>query len=181
MKADSIVFAVAGMCFGVILGWVLGTQQAGRTAMAPVQQAAGGAGAGNEQARATLDEARVQSLTTILTSVTGFLFPADTLLPSHVFGIISLVVLALAMLGLYVFRLGGAWRPVYVVTAAIALYLNSFVGVVQAFQKLPFLNPLAPTQSEPPFFAAQIVVLAIFVLLGFRAVRAFHPDVTLSS
>ena len=120
-------------------------------------------------------------VTTILTSVTGFLFPADALLPSHVFGIISLVVLALAVLGLYVFRLGGAWRPVYVVTAAIALYLNCFVGVVQAFQKLPFLNPLAPTQSEPPFFVAQIVVLVIFVLLGFRAVRAFHPDVTLSS
>jgi tetratricopeptide (TPR) repeat protein len=70
MRADSIVFAIAGMCFGVILGWVLGTQQAGRTATPPVSQAAAGqtGGAGNQQQRATLDEARVQSLTTILTS-----------------------------------------------------------------------------------------------------------------
>ena len=74
-----------------------------------------------------------------------------------------------------VFRLSGPWRPIYVITATIALWLNCFVGVVQGFQKLPFLIPLAPTQSEPPFLVAQIVVLGILALLGALALRRFHP------
>jgi hypothetical protein len=113
--------------------------------------------------------------TTILTSVTGFMFPFNGLLPSHVVGAISLVVLAVALLALYAFRLAGAWRWVYVAAALVALYLNVFVGVVQAFQKLAFLHALAPTQSEPPFAVAQLAVLAIFLGLGFLAVRRFHP------
>ena len=113
--------------------------------------------------------------TTVLTSVTGFLFPFSQLLPSHVVGAISLVVLAVAIAGLYGFSLSGAWRWVYVVTAVLALYFNVFVGVVQAFQKLPFLQPLAPTQSEPPFAVAQIAVLTVFAVLGYLAVRKFHP------
>jgi hypothetical protein len=115
-------------------------------------------------------------ITTVLTSVTGFLFPFHRLLPSHVFGIISLVVLAPALAGVYAFKLEGAWRWIYVVTALIALYLNVFVGVVQAFQKLSFLQPFAPTQSEPPFLVAQLVVLAIFLVVGFLGVRRFHPE-----
>jgi hypothetical protein len=114
-------------------------------------------------------------LTTVLTSASGFLFHADHLLPSHVLGIISIVVLAVALLGLYVFHLAGPWRPIYVVAAVLALYLNTFVAVVQAFAKVPFLTPLAPTQSEPPFVVAQIAVLVVFVVLGIAAVRAFHP------
>jgi len=113
--------------------------------------------------------------TTVLTSVTGFLFPFTTLLPSHIVGIISLVLLAAALAGLYAFRLGGVWRWVYVISAVASLYLNIFVGVVQAFQKLSFLQPLAPTQSEPPFLIAQVAVLLIFLILGFLAVRRFHP------
>jgi hypothetical protein len=115
-------------------------------------------------------------ITTVLTSVTGFLFPFHRLLPSHVFGIISLVVLVPALAGVYGFGLVGSWRWIYVVTALIALYLNVFVGVVQAFQKLSFLQPFAPTQSEPPFLVAQLLVLAIFLVLGFLAVRRFHPQ-----
>ena len=114
--------------------------------------------------------------TTVLTSVTGFLFPSDHILPSHIVGIISLVALALAMLALYVYRLAGSWRWIYVAAAVVALYLNVFVGVVQAFQKLPFLTPLAPTQSEPPFLIAQTVVLVILVVLGGVALRRFHPE-----
>jgi len=114
-------------------------------------------------------------LTTILTSVTGLLFPFSGLLPSHVLAIISLVVLALAGLALYGFHLQGSWRWVYVVSAVIALYLNVFVGVVQAFQKIAFLQWLSPTQSEPPFLITQLVVLAIFILLGVWAVRSFYP------
>ena len=116
--------------------------------------------------------------TTVLTSVTGFLFPLTKLLPSHVVGIISLVVLAAALLALYVFHLDGPWRWIYVVGAVLALYLNVFVAVVQAFQKLAFLQPLAPTQAEAPFIVAQVVVLAIFASLGFLAVKRFHPQMT---
>jgi hypothetical protein len=86
------------------------------------------------------------------------------------------VLLALAVSALYAFRLAGAWRWVYVGSATMALYLNVFVGVVQAFQKLPFLQALAPTQSEPPFLVAQVVVLAIFVTLGILAAIRFHPE-----
>ena len=116
--------------------------------------------------------------TTVLTSVTGFLFPFTKLLPSHVVGIISLAVLAAALLALYVFRLDGPWRWIYVVGAVLALYLNVFVGVVQAFQKLAFLQPLAPTQVEAPFIVAQAAVLALFAVLGFLAVKRFHPQAT---
>jgi hypothetical protein len=111
--------------------------------------------------------------TTVLTSVTGFFFPFTRLLPSHVVGIISLVVLAAALAALYVFDLAGAWRWIYVAGAVLALYLNVFVGVVQAFQKLSFLQPLAPTQSEPPFLVTQVAVLVTFVALGVVALRSF--------
>jgi hypothetical protein len=114
--------------------------------------------------------------TTILTSVTGFLFPATTLTPAQVVGGISLVVLAAALAALYVFHLRGAWRWIYVAAAMVALYLNVFVGVVQAFQKVPFLHILAPNGSEPPFIVAQTIVLLIFGVLGIVAVRRFHPE-----
>ena len=82
---------------------------------------------------------------------------------------------AIAILALYALRLAGAWRWIYVVSAVMALYLNVFVGVVQAFQKLPLLASLAPTQSEPPFLIAQSVVLVIFIGFGVVTVRSFHP------
>jgi hypothetical protein len=114
--------------------------------------------------------------TTVLTSVTGFMFPIGGLTPGLVIGAISLLVLAVALVALYGFRLAGPWRSIYIASALLALYLNVFVGVVQAFQKLAFLQPLAPTQSEPPFAVAQLAVLAIFLALGFLALRRFHPD-----
>ena len=114
--------------------------------------------------------------TTVLTSVTGFFFPLDKILPSHIVGIISLVVLAIAVLALYALHLAGPWRWIYVVGAVVALYLNVFVLVVQAFLKVPFLSALAPTQSDPPFIVTQLVVLGIFVVLGIVAVRLFRPQ-----
>jgi hypothetical protein len=114
--------------------------------------------------------------TTVLTSVTGFFFPLDHLLPSHIVGILSLVVLAVAILALYAYHLAGSWRWIYVAGAVVALYLNVFVGVVQAFQKVPPLSALAPTQSEPPFVITQVAVLVIFIALGVFAVRSFHPE-----
>jgi hypothetical protein len=113
--------------------------------------------------------------TTVATSATGFLFHSAAFGPPHVVGVISLVVLAVAILALYGRHLAGPWRWIYVVGAVLSLYLNVFVGVVQAFQKLPFLQPLAPTQSELPFLIVQIVVMAIFVALGIFAARRFHP------
>jgi hypothetical protein len=113
--------------------------------------------------------------TTVLTSVTGFFFPTEHIMPSQVVGVISLVVLAIAIAGLYVYHLAGSWRWVYIVSAVVALYLNVFVGVVQAFLKIPFLKALAPTQSEPPFVIAQAIVLVFFVALAILLLRAFHP------
>src|SRR6266404_1642542 len=113
---------------------------------------------------------------TVATSVTGFGFPVDHLLPSHVIGIVSLVVLAVAILARYGRRLRGAWRPVYVVCAALALYLNVFVGVVQAFLKVSALHVLAPHQTEPPFLVDQLVVLALFIVLAVLAARRFRHE-----
>jgi len=112
---------------------------------------------------------------TVLTSVTGFPFPRDHILPSHIVGAISLVILAIAIYALYSRQLDGSWRWIYVVGAVAALYLNVFVAVAQAFLKVPALSALAPTQSEPPFIVAQVVVLGIFIVLGVLAVRSFHP------
>lgn len=114
--------------------------------------------------------------TTVLTSATGFLFPREHILPSHIVGVISLVVLAIAIYALYSRHLAGSWRWIYVVGAVVALYLNVFVAVFQSFLKLPALNALAPTQSEPPFLVAQSVVLLIFIALAVMAIRSFHPQ-----
>jgi len=110
--------------------------------------------------------------TTVLTCVTGF--PFEGFKPSYVVGAISLVVLAIAAWAPYGGRLGGASRWIYVVTAAMALYLNCFVAVVQSFLKIPALHALAPTGSEPPFLVAQSVVLAIFIWLTWPAAKRFH-------
>jgi hypothetical protein len=113
--------------------------------------------------------------TTILTSVTGYPLPPFGFDPPRAVGTLSLVLLAIAVVAIYGFRLGGAWRWIYIVTAMAALYLDAFVGVIQAFLKIPALHGLAPTQSEPPFVIAQVIVLAFFVVLGFLAVRRYHP------
>jgi hypothetical protein len=114
-------------------------------------------------------------ITTVLTSVTGFFFPFHGFTPAHGVGIISLIVLAVAIFARYSRHLAGHWRWIYVVTAVIALYLNVFVGVVQAFLKVPALHAMAPTQTEQPFKLTQLVVLAIFVLLGIIAAIRFRP------
>lgn len=115
-------------------------------------------------------------LTTVATSVTGFGFPFDHLLPSHKVGIISLFVLAVAILARYAFHLEGPWRWIYVVSAVIALYLNVFVGIVQSFEKVPALKAMAPTQSEPPFVVTQLVALALFIVLAIFAARRFRSE-----
>ena len=115
-------------------------------------------------------------ITTILTSVTGFLFPFKTFgSPAHIVGIISLVILAIALFALYAGNLVGPWRWIYVSTAMVALYLNVFVAVVQSFLKIGRLHALAPTGSEPPFVITQGVVLLLFVAMGIVALMRFRP------
>ena len=113
-------------------------------------------------------------VTTTLTSVTGFGFAAAAVSPAQVVGGLSLVVLAACLAARYWMKLAGGWRTTYVVTAAAAIYLNVFVLVVQVFAKTPALAQLAPTQQEPPFALTQALVLALFVWLGWAAVRGFR-------
>ena len=114
---------------------------------------------------------------TILTSATGFFFPLKGLTPAVGVGILSLILLAVAVFALYVRKLEGGWRKIYVITAVTALYFNFFVLVAQMFQKVPALKELAPTQTEPPFGAAQAVVFVVFLILGFGAVKGFRSEV----
>lgn len=114
--------------------------------------------------------------TTAATSLTGFGFPFDHLLPSHIVGIISLAVLAVAAFARYAFHLAGSWRWIYVTGAVIALYLNVFVAIVQSFEKTPVLKEAAPTQSEPPFVITQLAVMALFVALGILAAKRFRNE-----
>jgi hypothetical protein len=112
---------------------------------------------------------------TVLTSVTGFMLPAAGFMPAHGVGILSLLVLAVSLFALYSKHLAGAWRRTYVITAVIALYLNVFVLVAQLFAKVPALKALAPTQNDPPFKVAQLLVLVAFIILGALAAVRFRP------
>ena len=112
--------------------------------------------------------------TTVLTSVTAFMFPFEKVTPGIKLGIISMVVLAITIAALYAFHLAGAWRSTYAVGATMALYLNCFVLIAQLFEKVPALHELAPTGSEPPFLVAQLVLLAGFIALGTFATKGFR-------
>jgi hypothetical protein len=115
-------------------------------------------------------------LTTVLTSLTGFLFPIHGFTPALGVGIVSCVLLAVALFAYYGKHLTGAWRWIYVVTAIVSLYFNVFVLVIQSFIKVALLNPLAPTQTnEPAFVIAQLLVWAFFVLIGIVATLKFRP------
>ena len=115
-------------------------------------------------------------VTTIATSVTGFLFPFHGITPGIIVGIISLVLLAAAVIARYARHLAGGWRSIYVITVMIALYLNVFVLIAQLFEKVPALKALAPTQSEAPFAVAQLLTLALFFISTiFAAIRFRLP------
>jgi hypothetical protein len=114
---------------------------------------------------------------TFLTDATGYLFPRDHVLPSHIVGVISLVILAITAYALYSAKLRGIWRAIYAAGAVISLYFNVFVLVAQGFLKVPALHELAPTGAEPPFAIAQGIVLVLFIALGVFAVKRFRPAV----
>jgi hypothetical protein len=115
-------------------------------------------------------------MTTVATSVTGFLLPAHHFMPSHGVGIISMVVLVMAILARYTFHLAGSWRRAYVVNAMIAQYLNVFVLIAQAFQKVPALKAMAPTGSEPPFLVSQVICMVAFIGLTIAAAIKFRNE-----
>src|SRR6201991_1503991 len=123
-------------------------------------------------------------LLTILTSATGFLIPplvSEKLLPSHMIGALSLLLLAIACFALYGQKLSGSWRWIYVLTALLAQYFNVFVLVIQSFLKVGPLHALAPSvpPSEPPFAIAQGIVLVFFIIFIIGAIRRFRPPATM--
>jgi hypothetical protein len=120
-------------------------------------------------------------LTTVLTSLTGFLFPFGGITPGIIVGILSSVLLVVALFALYIRHLTHAWRWIYALTAIAALYLNVFVSIAQAFQKIPFIRALAPTQSEPSFLIAQGLALGIVTVLGIFAVMRFRPEMRVAA
>ena len=116
-------------------------------------------------------------VTMIATDVTGFFLPAEKLKPAHIFGVVSLAAIALALLAHYVFHFAGAWRWIYAASLGLAIYLNFFVLVTQLFLKVPALHALAPNapdNPEPPFAVAQLVLLVIFGWLIWKAVKGFR-------
>jgi hypothetical protein len=115
-------------------------------------------------------------VTTVATSVTGFMFPYHGFTPGIGVGILSMVVLVAAIYARYRRHLAGGWRRIYVISAVIALYLNVFVLVAQLFEKVPTLHTLAPKGSEPPFAITQAVVMVLFVVLGIFAVKGFRQQ-----
>jgi hypothetical protein len=115
-------------------------------------------------------------VTTALTSLTGFGFPFEKLLPSHILAILSLITLGICIPARYSFRMAGKWRSTYVITAVIALYFNCFVLVAQGFMKVPSLHALAPKGNEPPFAIAQGILLVLFIVAGIGAVKKFRPE-----
>ncbi|MEO8672165.1 MAG: hypothetical protein ABI411_12685 [Tahibacter sp.] len=114
-------------------------------------------------------------VTTAATCATGFLFPFVRFLPSHAVGILTSLIVIVAIYARYSRHMRGVWRAVYVVAAIAAFFFNSFVLVAQAFLKIPSLHELAPTQAEPPFAIAQGLLFAVFLFAGVLAVRRFRP------
>jgi len=115
-------------------------------------------------------------ITTLGTRLTGFLFPFKGMSPGIILGIMSTITLIVAIVALYVCKLAGPWRAIYVITACLAFYFNFFVLISQAFDKVPALHAVAPSQKSPGFAVTQLAVLLIFILLTTRAVKKFHPE-----
>lgn len=140
-----------------------------------------GIGAGIFVVYGLLNSKRLRILTalffvaTIATSLTGFLFPYKGVTPGIILGVLSMIVLLLGLMALYMRKLDGPWRGVYVISVMLAFYFNFFVLVVQSFAKVPALNSVAPTQSSPGFGITQLAVLLIFILLTVRGFKRFHP------
>lgn len=128
---------------------------------------------GSSRRQRTLAAALIFS--TALISITGFALPSPpgtpTPDPARILGVIELVVVVIALLALYLKHLARAWRGIYIVSIVLAVYLNVFVTVVQAFLKVSLLHVLAPSGKEPPFVIAQLLTLVLFVAIGALALK----------
>jgi len=113
-------------------------------------------------------------VTAVLTSATGFGFPFHGVLPSHVLSAVALATLAAAIYALYAAHLSGFWRLTYAISVVANLFFLVFVGIVQAFGKIPILHGFAPNGNELPVTVSQVVALVIFVALGIAAAKVFH-------
>jgi hypothetical protein len=114
-------------------------------------------------------------LTAVLTTITGFMFPYHGPTPAIVLGFITLPFLLLAAVAWYTGHVRGVWRVIYVLSTLILFYLDAFVAIAQSFMKIPALHALAPKGNEPPFAIAQGLLLLVFIVLGFLALKRFHP------
>lgn len=117
----------------------------------------------------------VYMVTTILTSLTGFLLPFHAVTPAIIVGSLCVLIFIPTALARYRFHLAGIWRPVFIVGAMVLLFFNCLVLIVQSFQKIPVLNALAPNGNEPPILAAQVALLVVCVLVGYFSIRRFRP------
>jgi hypothetical protein len=115
-------------------------------------------------------------LTTVATTVTGFLFPYHGITPAIILGIITVPILAITIYARYARDLRAGWRWVYIIGAVLSLYLNVFVGIVQSFQKIPALKAIAPTQTERPFQITQLIALCIFIVLTLVGILRFKVE-----
>ncbi len=115
-------------------------------------------------------------VSTVATTVTGFLFPFHGVTPAIILGIITIPILAITIYARYPKNLRGAWRWIYVIGALLSLYLNVFVGIVQSFQKIPALKVIAPTQTEPPFQITQLIALCVFIVLIIFGIVRFKVE-----
>jgi len=114
-------------------------------------------------------------VSTFLTSLSGFLFPFHGVSPGIVLGVLSIIVLFVAIYALYARKMAGVWRTTYVISACVALYFNFFVLVAQAFDKVRVLHSIAPSQTSPGFAISEVAVLVLFILITIRSVQKFHP------
>jgi glucan phosphoethanolaminetransferase (alkaline phosphatase superfamily) len=103
---------------------------------------------------------------TIATSVTGFFFPFKGITPGIVLGILSLIVLAIAIVA---YR--KHWTRTFVITCAAAEFFNVLVFIVQSFQKLSPLHMFAPKGTEPIVAVCQLIALLFFITLATLDIR----------
>ncbi len=106
---------------------------------------------------------------TLLTSLSGFGFPAAQITPAHVFGVMSMALLATAFIALYVRRAMGVWKMTYILTAVLSQYLNVVVLIVQSFQKLSPLRVIAPPDAPLSIVLVQTTVAIGFIVFTARA------------
>ena len=113
---------------------------------------------------------------TLMGIFTGFGFPFDRLLTTHIVGILLLLVLVVTIPAYCMFSLAAAWRRIFVVGSSTVLYLNLVVLILHLFLKFPAIRALTLTHKGTAFLIAQLIVLALFVVFTTLATMKFYPE-----